>query len=89
MLDPIRMLALGQTKQDRYLQEAERTRLIKATKLSEQTLHTQLRQHIGQWRLLLVQHLQVADHLTPGKISASEGCLIPTGDPSRGEQAVK
>jgi hypothetical protein len=32
MLDPIKMLAFGKTKQDRYLQEAESTRLIKATK---------------------------------------------------------
>jgi hypothetical protein len=87
MLDHIKMLAFGQTKQDCSLQEARSNRLIKATRDSRQTLHTRLIQRIGQWLPLLGQRMHVVGHLASDEISAREEYLIPTGDPSRVEQA--
>lgn len=86
MLDPIKMLAFGQTKRDRYLQEAESTWLIKAAKDRRPMLGARLIQRIGQWFLLLGQRMQVAVHLACGEIAARERTISP-GDPARVEQS--
>ncbi len=60
MLDPLKIRAFGEHKQARYLQEAESRRLIKASRMGQDTSFLRLAWRLGGWLVVLGQWMQAA-----------------------------